>query len=40
MLNGRVILLDESLALSAAQISQDLKLAMADSLILATTFCL
>lgn len=35
MLNGRVIQLDESLALSAAQISLDLKLAMADSLVLA-----
>ena len=35
MLNGRVINMDESLALSAAQISLDLKLAMADSLILA-----
>lgn len=36
MLNGRVIDLDQSLALSAAQISLDLKLSMADSLILAT----
>jgi len=35
MLNGRVIQLDESLALSAAQISLDLKLAMADSFVLA-----
>ncbi|MBI3169340.1 MAG: type II toxin-antitoxin system VapC family toxin [Chloroflexi bacterium] len=33
---GTVIEIDESLALSAAQISHDLKLPMADSLILAT----
>jgi len=36
MLNGRVIDLDQSIALEAAQISLDLKLAMADSIILAT----
>jgi predicted nucleic acid-binding protein len=35
MLNGRVIPIDESLALGAAQISLANKLAMADSLILA-----
>jgi len=34
---GKIIELDESLALSAAKISTDLKLPMADSLILATT---
>lgn len=33
---GKIIELDESLALSAAKISSDLKLPMADSLILAT----
>ena len=33
---GRIIELDESLALSAAKISTDLKLPMADSIILAT----
>ena len=36
MHEGRVIGLDSSLALSAAQISIELKLAMADSIILAT----
>ena len=34
---GKIIEIDESLALSAAKISFDLKLPMADSLILATT---
>ena len=34
---GKIIELDESLALSAAKLSSDLKLPMADSLILATT---
>lgn len=37
MLSGRLIFVDDSLALSAAQISLDLKLAMTDSLILSTT---
>ncbi|MBM3150950.1 MAG: type II toxin-antitoxin system VapC family toxin [Chloroflexi bacterium] len=36
MKQGKVIELDESLALSAAKLSADLKLPMADSLILAT----
>ena len=36
MLNGRVIDLDQSIALEAAQLSLELKLAMADSMILAT----
>ena len=36
MQQGRVIALDESLALSAAKLSFELKLPMADSLILAT----
>ena len=36
MHSGRIVDLNESLALSAAQISIDLKLPMADSLILAT----
>jgi predicted nucleic acid-binding protein len=36
MLNGQVIPVDQSLALSAANVSLNLKLAMADSLILAT----
>ena len=36
MHSGRIVDLNESLALSAAQISVDLKLPMADSLILAT----
>jgi len=34
---GKIIELDESLALSAAKLSADLKLPMADSIILATT---
>ncbi len=34
---GKIIELDESLALSAAKLSADLKLPMADSLVLATT---
>lgn len=37
MQQGRVIVLDDSLALSAAKLSFDLKLPMADSLILATS---
>jgi predicted nucleic acid-binding protein len=37
MVNGKVIDVDESVALNAAQISLDLKLAMADSLMLAST---
>ena len=37
MFNGQVINFDASLALSAAQISADLKLPMADSMILAVT---
>jgi len=37
MQQGRVVALDDALALSAARISFDLKLPMADSLILATT---
>ena len=37
MKQGQVIEIDESLALSAAQLSADLKLPMADSLILAAT---
>lgn len=37
MQQGRVIVLDDALALSAAKLSFDLKLPMADSLILATT---
>ena len=37
MHHGQVISMDESLALSAAQISLDLKLAMADSFVLAAT---
>ncbi|MBI4762714.1 MAG: type II toxin-antitoxin system VapC family toxin [Chloroflexota bacterium] len=36
MKQGKIIELDESLALSAAKLSADLKLPMADSLILAT----
>ncbi|OGS98190.1 MAG: twitching motility protein PilT [Gallionellales bacterium RIFCSPLOWO2_12_FULL_59_22] len=36
MQQGRVVVLDDALALSAAKISFDLKLPMADSLILAT----
>jgi len=36
MKQGRIIEIDESLALSAAQLSADLKLPMADSLILAS----
>jgi len=36
MKSGKVIELDESLALSAAKLSADLKLPMADSIILAT----
>ena|SRR5215211_7171161 len=36
MKSGKVIELDESLALSAAKLSTDLKLPMADSIILAT----
>ena len=35
MLSGRLVFVDDSLALSAAQISLELKLAMADSFILA-----
>jgi len=37
MFNGQVISIDGSLALSAAQLSADLKLPMADSLILAVS---
>jgi predicted nucleic acid-binding protein len=37
MKQGKIIEIDESLALSAAKLSADLKLPMADSLILATT---
>ena len=37
MQQGRVVALDDTLALSAAKLSFDLKLPMADSLILATT---
>jgi predicted nucleic acid-binding protein len=36
MKHGKVIEIDESLALSAARLSAELKLPMADSLILAT----
>jgi len=36
MLNGRVIDLDQSIALEAAQLSLELQLTMADSMILAT----
>jgi predicted nucleic acid-binding protein len=36
MKQGRIVEIDESLALSAAKLSADLKLPMADSLILAT----
>jgi predicted nucleic acid-binding protein len=36
MQQGRVVVLDDALALSAAKLSIDLKLPMADSLILAT----
>jgi len=36
MLNGRVVDLDQSIALEAAQLSLELKLTMADSMILAT----
>jgi len=38
MLNGQVIPIDASLSLSAAKISLDRRLAMADSLILATAY--
>jgi len=38
MEQGRVVPLDTSIAMAAAKISQDFKLAMADSIILATTW--